>query len=406
LAVIRELYQHTLRETSLNITNSAIDSVMKKTIRKSGCRVYSDGFIGVAGTFGDPGEKTWAEAEERLKNRIPYAFEPEKNKRRTRDLRKLNISDEEFIRESEDLLRILKKEHPDFIFSHKIKICETEISLKNDAGLDYVNLDKTVEFVLLVKHKDSVNIIDSGLLRQGREFEKQELIEDARIFLEAFKIEASLPQDGKVPVIIEKDMLLSKISESLNSEQIGFGTSLFCDKINKKVFNQNLNIIQDRTGEEYHTPFFDTEGITRDGDVCYLIRNGIIEKAYTDKSNASRFSMPLTGSASGDYDDVPSLSNIRLSVVPGSKTLKELVNGVPSILVVMASGGDYTASGDFATPVQMSYLTDGERILGRLPEFYISGNLYDIFGDDFIGMSCDKPFMGERALVVKMNMNS
>lgn len=116
--------------------------------------------------------------------------------------------------------------------------------------------------------------------------------------------------------------------------------------------------------------------------------------------------MPLTGSASGDYDDVPSLSNIRLSVVPGSKTLKELVNGVPSILVVMASGGDYTASGDFATPVQMSYLTDGERILGRLPEFYISGNLYDIFGDDFIGMSCDKPFMGERALVVKMNMNS
>jgi len=403
--MIRELYQHTIRETSLNITNSVIDSIMKKTIRKSGCRVYANRAIGVAGTFGDPTEKTWAEAEERLKDGIPYTFEPEKNKKRIRDLRQLNISDEEFIRESEDLLRILDLEYPDFIFSHKIKICETETLLKNDAGLDYVNYDKTFEFILLVKHRDSVNIFDSGLLRQGRTLQKKEFLEDARILLDAFKNEVSLPQNEKIPVIVEESMLLSKISESLNGEQIGFGTSLFCDKMNKTAFSPKLSIIQDRTEEKYHTPFFDTEGVTQDKDVCFLIKNGVIEKAYTDKTNAARFSMPLTGSASGDYDEVPSLSNIGLSVVPGNKTLKELIGGVPSIIVIMASGGDYTSSGDFATPVQMSYLTDGEKILGRLPEFYISGNLYDIFGDDFIGMSCDKTFMGERALVVRMNAN-
>lgn len=402
--MIKELYQHTIRETSINITNSAIDSVMKKTIKKSGCRVYSDGFIGIAGTFGDPTEKTWAEAEEKLKERIPYKFEPERNKKRARDLRKLHISDEEFIREVEGLLKILNTEYPDFIFSHKIKLYETELSLKNDVGLDYVNYDKTAEFMLLVKHKDSVNIMDSGVFRRSRTFQKKEFIEDARLFLDAFKNEVSLPQQGKIPVIVEESMLLSKIIESLNGEQIGFGTSLFCDKINKKVFNSNLNIIQDRTEEKYHTPFFDTEGVTQDDDICFMIRDGVIEKAYTDKTNAERFSIPATGSASGDYDEVPSLSNASLSVVPGSKTLKELINGVPSIIVIMASGGDYTNSGDFASPVQMSYLTDGEKILGRLPEFNISGNLYDIFGDDFIGISSDKALMGERALVVKMNV--
>jgi len=404
--MIKELYQETMRETSINITNSAIDSVRKKSISKSGCRVYDNGFIGVAGTFGEPTEKTWAEAEERLKDCIPYPFEPEKDKKRSRDLRQLHISDEEFISEMEDLLKTLNSEYPDFIFSHKIKICESEISLKNDAGLDYVNYDKTIEYVLLVKHRDSINIIDSGIIKQGRTLQKKEFIEDARMFLDAFRNEVSLPRQGKIPVIIvETGMLLSKINESLNGEQIGFGTSLFCNRINSKVFNSNLHIIQDRTGEKYHIPFFDTEGVTQSDDICYFIRNGIIERAYTDKTNAKRFSMPLTGSASGEYDEVPSLSDANLSVVPGNRTLKELIDGRPAILVIMASGGDYTGSGDFATPVQMSYLTDGEKILGRLPEFNISGNLYEMFGDDFIGMSCDKAFMGERALVVKMNVN-
>lgn len=402
--MIKELYQKTLRETSLNITNGVIDSVRKKNIRKSGCRVYKDGFIGVAGTFGEPDAKTWAEAEEKLKDRIPYPFEPEKNKKRVRDLRQLHISDEEFIAEAEDLLGILNSEYPDFIFSHKINICETETSLKNDAGLDYVNYDKTVEYILLIKHRKSINIIDSGIMRQGRTLQKEEFIKEARMFLDAFNNEVKLPEHGKIPVIIQPGILLSKINESLNSEKIGFGTSLFCDKMHKKIFNSGLNIIQDRTEEIYHTPFFDTEGITMEGDACYLIRNGVMEKAYADKANAARFSIPLTGSASGDYDEVPSLSSADLSIVPGDKTLRELVNGVPAIMVIMASGGDYTNSGDFASPVQMSYLTDGEKIIGRLPELNISGNLYDIFGDDFIGISKDRAFMGERALVVKMNV--
>jgi len=34
--MIKELYQETMRETSINITNSAIDSVRKKSISKSG----------------------------------------------------------------------------------------------------------------------------------------------------------------------------------------------------------------------------------------------------------------------------------------------------------------------------------------------------------------------------------
>lgn len=58
--MVKELYQTVLRETSLNVTNGEIDSVRKKSITKSGCRVYDGGFLGVAGTLGEPTAESWA----------------------------------------------------------------------------------------------------------------------------------------------------------------------------------------------------------------------------------------------------------------------------------------------------------------------------------------------------------
>ena len=51
--MVKELYQTILRETSLNVTSGEIDSIRKKSITKSGCRVYRDGFLGIAGTLGN-----------------------------------------------------------------------------------------------------------------------------------------------------------------------------------------------------------------------------------------------------------------------------------------------------------------------------------------------------------------
>ena len=81
------------------------------------------------------------------------------------------------------------------------------------------------------------------------------------------------------------------------------------------------------------------------------------------------------------------------------------MQGEPGILVTVTAGGDYTSEGLFAAPVQMAYLTDGARILGRLPEFSVSGSIYDIFGTDFIGVSTDTPFSHEHLTVIRMKVN-
>ena len=52
--MIKELYQQTVREVSLNVSAGRVDSLRRKNITKSGCRVYDNGYIGVAGCLGLP----------------------------------------------------------------------------------------------------------------------------------------------------------------------------------------------------------------------------------------------------------------------------------------------------------------------------------------------------------------
>ena len=113
-----------------------------------------------------------------------------------------------------------------------------------------------------------------------------------------------------------------------------------------------------------------------------------------------------TGCGDGAYDSVPTLGSADARVVAGNKTLKELLNGQMGLLVMFAGGGDVTPDGKYASPVQLAYLTDGEKLFGRVPEFTIKASIYDIFGKDFIGMSSDKLFAhnNERMLVTRMNI--
>lgn len=403
--MIKELYKKIIRETSLNVTQSKIDSVRKKSITRSGCRVYNNGYVGVSGTLGEPTDATWAEAEANLSAEIPYPYEPEKNKKRVRDLREINIDDKEFISAMEDILEMLHKEYPGFIFSNKINMVETEISLSNDLELDYISYDKTIDIELLAKDVESVNIFDTGVICQSRSLEKENILKIAREMLQGYKNKMSLPKNEKAIVVIPESQVLGKIIEELNGEAIGRGTSLLCDKIHSKVFSKDFSVFQNNTEGKYHIPFFDMEGVVSRNDKCTLIEKGVITKGYTDKKNADIFSMPLTGAAGGAYDEVPTLGVSNLSIESSNKTLKEMLKGELAIEIIMAEGGDFTSNGDYASPVQMAMVTDGEHLIGRLPECNIVGNLFELFGADFIGVSKDKPIMGEHALVVKMKVN-
>ncbi|QSX04743.1 hypothetical protein JYG23_08480 [Sedimentibacter sp. zth1] len=403
--MIKELYQVITCETALNVTQSKVDSIRNKNIKKSGCRVYDNGFIGVAGTLGEPTEETWKEAINNLSLKIPYEFEPEKDKKRSRDLRNTDLDQAKFIEKSEYILKNLREEFKEFIFFNKIKFNEVTSILKNDCGLEYINKDSFVTLELIYKHVDSVNVFDSGILYEGRELDVDKILSDSRNQLKAFNKQVDLPSEEKMPVIVQFQQVAGKFYEALNGESIGTKTSMFNSKIGEKVFSDDFTLFVDRTDDNICTPFFDKEGSVLAGDKFNLIENGKILTGFSDKKNSKKYNIKNTAAAGGDYDDVPIISAVNMSVIPSDKTLKEMVENKKAVLVILMSGGDCTNEGNFASPVQMSFLLENGQIVGKLPEFNISASIYKAFNEDFIGISKDKPLCGQRALVVNMNIS-
>lgn len=404
--MVKEKYIKSLKEISINIVQSNIESIRKKDITKTGFRVYKNGFIGIAGAMGEVDEfELEKRAVENLKLEIPYPYEPSTNMVKKVDYRKGIFSHEEFVKEIEELLKILRQEFPEYIFSNKIYIQEFETKLINDAGLDLIHMDRVIIVAIIIKEKTSINVFDAFSSFVDREYSRDIILNNIRETLIAHKNEVKLPIQGKQAVVFMEDDLLPlmKIINEMNGYKVGTGASLFTDFIGEKKFSDKFTLYQsadeeDLTGVE----FFDAEGVVNPNFRYTLIENGKIITPYTDKKTAAQFNLPLTGSASADYDKVPSLEPRNLKVKSSDKTLKELLNGQLAILVLIASGGDFTQEGVFGTPVQLAFLTDGEKLLGRLPELTISGELYSMFGDDFIGKSKDKALLGQKALAINL----
>ena len=407
--MIREKYIKNYNEISINIVQSNIESIRKKDITKTGFRVYENDFIGIAGAVGNVNEAELEKgAIENLKLEIPYPYEVSTNMIKSVDYRKEILSNEEFVKEVEELLEILRQEFPDFIFSNKIYIQEFETKLTNDGGLDLSHIDRIFVMSIVIKEKSSINVFDGFFSYIDREYDRDIILDNIREVLTAYKNEVKLPKVGKLPVIFtEYDSLpLMKIINEMNGYKVGTGASLFTDFIGEKKFSDKFTLYQSAEEEDLIvTEFFDAEGVVNPDFIYTLIEKGKIITPYTDKKTAAQFNLPLTGSASADYDKVPSLEPKNLKVKTSDKSLKELLNGELGVLVYIASGGDFTQEGVFGTPVQLAFLTDGEKLLGKLPELKVSGELYSMFGGDYIGKSKDKALLGQRAMALNLDVD-
>lgn len=396
--MVKELYQIKIKELTLNVTNSEIDSVRKKNLTKSGCRVYDNGCIGIAGTLGEPTQETWQKAEKALDMAIAYPFEPNKNL----VAKRVNgewMSESEFIAKAERVLKVLREEFPEFILSNKIIAQEETISLKNDAGLELSNTESMAQCALIVKEEKSPNVFDSLIVWCGNGFDTEEIIARGREHLRAYLNPVPMPTE-RVPIIFDAVTVTGILGDYLHAQKLKKDASLLSGKEGEKVFSEKLSLMVDRN-EHLYTPFFDAEGTVLPDGCIPLIDKGVIVRGIADKLCADEFGMELTACAEGGYDDVPLLQGNPYALqLESSGTLKEILGGRDAIYLCMADGGDITPAGDYATPVQTAYLYRDGKLIGKLPEFNIRGNIFKMLGEDYVGSSSDRPLDGFKMTVL------
>lgn len=375
------------KETAARIQNTKVNAVRIKDIVKKGVRVFQDGKIGISGAIGEvPNETLVQNAMENLSTGIEYPYPLSSGKRDHRNYNEKPITAEELISHAESILQTLRQEYSDFDFSEVILTKELTQSMGNTEGLDLQYSDAYISLGLIIKEKKTANLFDGFLSYDGRQFDMDKFWAFNHPYLEAYRNKVELPEGEVLPVFsLETNVLFNFLNKALNGERYSNGSSLFSGKMNEQIFSEKITLEQNRNPVYSPKAFFDMEGVVLGEDSHSLIDAGKLVSVFADKKNASLYNLPHTGSASGDYDDMPSLTSVPLRFRTDSLDLNKALKGKPAILALMSSGGDFTPDGSYAAPVQVSFLFDGQRIIGKLPEFTMRSHLFKMLGEDYIG---------------------
>lgn len=401
----KEFIKETRHSVTLNVTAGQIDSFRELERTTGTVRVYENGCIGVAGCLGEPNEKELTEkAKEALNFAIPYPCNMEG------PLVKSDIRDEEiipipeFIPTMQSFLDRLAVLCPNFALTNKISLNYNRTEYKSSAGRDLTSAGRRLSISLIAQNRGSGNLFDTGLFYSGDRFDADTILAQFKKEYDAFYKPADIVP-GRYPVIADISEFLGVFATHFVGDMYAAGASLLGGKLGQKVFSDKLTLLDDMNPETAHgVCFFDAEGCIAPDFRPVIIENGVLKGLLTTKKTSAQYGIQNLGTASAAYDGVPGIGLHGFYAKPTAKSLKELVPG-KAICVVVASGGDATPDGHFATPVQMSYLMENGELVGRLPDINIGGNFFDLLGREYIGTVHNDPLEGNMLSAITMDVS-
>ena len=399
----KEYIIETQQSVTLNVTAGRIDSFREIEKTTGTVRVYDNGCIGVAGCLGQPDEEELTKkASDALAFWIPYPRKLEGA------LEIEEIHDEEiipipdFIPVMQSFLDRVGELCPRFALSNKISLTHNRTEYRNSLGRHLISDCRNLSIELIAQNRGSGNLFDTGLFWAGSRFDEDKVLAEFKREYDAFYTPADL-EPGRYPVVIGAEVLLYPYLRHFVGDLYAAGASLMSGKLGEKLFCDKLTVRMDMNPETDHGCFFDAEGCVAPDYRPALIENGVLKGLLTTKKTADAYGLPNLGTASAAYDGVPDIGVRSIYPDKTASSLKELVPG-KSILVLVASGGDATPDGHFASPVQMAYLMEDGELAGRLPDLSISGDFFDLLGKDYIGTVHDVPFEGTILSAFEMNV--
>ena len=390
----KEFIKETNHSVTLNVTAGKIDSFREIEKTTGTVRVYENGCIGIAGCLGEPDEEALTlKAKEAIAFGIPY---PEKlegalEKEELHDKEIIPVS--QFIPTMQAFLDRLGELCPKFALSNKITINHNRTEYRNSKGRKLTSSGSRLSIELIAQNRGSGNLFDSGFFWSGNEFDADALIDRFKKEYDAFHTPADI-EPGRYPVVNLTGGMLATVFNHFVGDLYIAGASLLSGKLDQQIFSEKLTFKDDMNyATAYDACFFDAEGCIAPDYRPTVIENGVLKGLFTNKKSAAQYDLPNLGNTDAAYDGVPDISFHGTYFAPTAKSLKELVPG-KAIFVGMASGGDTTPEGHYATPVQLAFLMEDGELVGRLPDISVSADFFDMFGKDYIGTVHDDPMKG------------
>ena len=196
------------------------------------------------------------------------------------------------------------------------------------------------------------------------------------------KNQASAPTK-QLPVIFTPEgvasALFSPLMAAFNGKTVLEGASPIGNKLGEQVFDTNLSLTDDPTiAYRPHSRPCDDEGVPSQSTP--LIENGVVSSFLYDLQTAALAKTKSTGSA-GRGGGLPVPSPSTLVIAPGKVSFDDMVSDIKEGLVIeqlMGAEQGNILGGDFSGNVLLGYKVESGKIVGRVKNTMVSGNVYQL----------------------------
>ncbi len=192
--------------------------------------------------------------------------------------------------------------------------------------------------------------------------------------------EATKPKAGEMPVVMGAGgsgiLLHEAIGHTFEADFNRKGTSIFSDKMGKKVAENFVNIIDDGTLINNRGSInVDDEG--NDVQKTYLVKDGILNSYIHDRISANYYGVEPTGNGRREsFRDIP-LPRMRATYMePGPYSKDDIISTVDyGVFVDNFSNGEVKiGAGDFTFFVKTGYLIENGKLTQPIKDINIIGN--------------------------------
>ncbi len=294
------------------------------------------------------------------------------------------VSIAEMVKLGEELIATIRGHTSDIICLVGVNKSVISVRIMNSRG-GQANYKQTI-FSLSVW----ANLIrDSDMLFVGESqsschpiLESKAVAEEVLRQLELAKNRASAPTKS-LPVVFTPDgvaeALILPLMSAFNGKTVLEGASPIGNKLGQPVFDEKLSLWDDSTIAYRPTSRpCDDEGIP--SQCTPLIERGVVANFLYDLQTAALANTKSTGNG-GRNRGLPTPSPSAFVIAPGNTTFDEMVNDIKEGLVVeqlMGASQGNILGGDFSGNVLLGYKVESGKIVGRVKDTMVSGNIYQL----------------------------
>jgi len=382
-----EIYYTNTTEDIIQFEDSNLKSAKTNLTSGVALRVIKDGKIGFAYTCNllnrdDLVKQALNSAVAGAKVQFDFPKTEKVIEIKTYDPQIKNLDKKRLVEETKEVIRYIKSKCDAQIHVY-IYNGTIEKGIINSSGTNLCEKKSDFSFVLTLFFPGTANHLSDSIYNRKQVLVMDKAKIDQLLGLYALNKERINLPTAKMPVILMPKAVHSfvgRFDKAIHPAAFENKTSPLLNKLEQKIFSDQLTIYQDPLDDSYiEASAFDGEGVACQKTI--FVDKGIFKNFYTDLNYAARLNTKSTGNGGRNGIESPVNPKVNYySIAVGNKSLAEMIAGIEEGILIYSLMDIYTGNtlaGDYSVGVATGFYIKNGKLIGRVKECMISGNIYE-----------------------------